>query len=496
VSRDNWSFERMQGHRLAAAGTAAVLTALLVAAASRGEDPVGRIAQAPGVPPAVAPSPNTCIPGTGSRNWCGDGRLATQAKLAAPNDVTTAPDGTIFIADTLNNVIRRVSPDGSIATVAGDGVADAPLPSEPAATASFDHPRGVAVQNDGGLLVADTGHAAIRRVAPDGTVTTVIGGPDQLGERLRSPTDVAVQPDGGYLIADAGRNEILRVTSDGRVFRSVGTGRPGFSKQPKLHALRAALRSPSQIVPLGRRDMLIADTRNGAVRWLRGRRVQTLFRGKQRIYGVALSAGRVLVSDAVGIHDVTPKIGQGQIAGTKTRGYSGDSGDALAVQLNFPGQLASAPDGTLLIAEPNSDRIRRLQVGQLVTVAGTDTPLTAAAAASPQALTAAHVPECTKRTPRFQVFLVKPLLSELRGTPQGIRVKLATSRVARVRLRLERGGRVAKRMTYDVVSNRQDRDVIVRARMRHGRYTLFVSGRSIMGPDHPVRCLQRTVRVS
>jgi hypothetical protein len=471
-----------------------MLGVVVAAVAAQGAGPVAGVAQSPTGPPAVAPSPNTCVPGAGSRNWCGDGRLATQAKLAGPQDVATAADGTIYVADTLNNVIRRISPDGSIATVAGDAVPDAPQATEPAATASFDHPGGVAVQNDGGLLVADTGHAAIRRVAPDGLVTTVIGGPGHLGTTLRAPTDVAVLPDGGYLIVDRGRHMVLRVTGEGRVFRAVGTGRPGFVRRI-LPGSRSPLRAPSQVAPLGGGDMLIADSGNGVVRWLRRGRLRTLaVRPRRAIYGVASSGGRVLISDAAGVHDVTTQLAQTRVAGVGRAGFSGDVGEALSVALDHPRQLAPAPDGTLLIAEEGSDRIRRLRVGQLVTVAGTDTPAARAASASaPPRAVAAGGPACAGYAALFGSFEVRPRLDPLHGTSHGVAVKIATSRVARVRLRLARGGRVAASKTYGKVSNRQPIRVAVHVRMRHGRYRLSVSGRSLS--NRMVRCVERVVVV-
>src|SRR3954465_11788379 len=73
-------------------------------------------------PPDAAPSPNVCLRGTGSFGWCGDGRAAPRAKLAGPQDVTVAPDGSMVIADTRNQVIRRVTAAGIISTIAGAGV--------------------------------------------------------------------------------------------------------------------------------------------------------------------------------------------------------------------------------------------------------------------------------------------------------------------------------------------------------------------------------------
>src|SRR5689334_22167949 len=102
---------------------AAVLLIALVSVAARAAS-----GQAPLLPHDVAPGPNACAPGSGSRNWCGDGKAATKAKLAGPLDVAVAPDGSLIVADTENNVIRRVRPDGVISTLAGNGVASRGFP--------------------------------------------------------------------------------------------------------------------------------------------------------------------------------------------------------------------------------------------------------------------------------------------------------------------------------------------------------------------------------
>src|SRR3954471_4728086 len=290
--------------------------------------PVARPAQAG--PPPVAASPNSCLPGTGSRNWCGDGRPATEAKLAGPMDVTAAPDGTLFIADTLNNVIRRVSLDGTIATVAGDAVLDAPQPTEQAATASFDDPRGIAFDaSSNSLLVADTNHDAIRRISAAGLVTTVVGGRRATLTRLRRPGDVVATPGGGMLVVDTGRHRVLQISASGRVRRVAGTGQPGFSRQIRLGP-RSPLRSPAQVAVLAGRDMLIADSGNRAIRWLRRGRLRTLaiLKRPSAPLGVVASGGRVLASERASVLEVTPRPSV-RVAGTGSPGFSADRGPAL-----------------------------------------------------------------------------------------------------------------------------------------------------------------------
>ncbi len=444
-------------------------------------------------PPPVGRSPNTCLPGTGSRNWCGDGRPGTQAKLAGPTDVTTAPDGSAFIADTLNHVIRRVSPDGVIETVAGDGILDSMKDPEPAATASFDRPGGVAFEEGGSLLVADTNHDAIRRVSADGQVTTIVGGAQGVVTRLRRPGDVVALPGGSMLVVDTGRNRVLRISPAGAVRRVAGTGRAGFTRRVRSGS-RSPLRTPVQVAPLPRGDMLIADAGNRAIRWLRRGRLRTLavLRPRRAPLGVAVAGGRVLASHTTGVQDVTRPTRQSRVAGTQTRGFNGDSGPATETALDTPRQLATAPDGTLLLAEQGSDRVRRLRVAELVTIAGTDTPLTAAGSARRASISQRR---CYGRHPRFQVFaLVPQSRNVLSGSRRRVRVLIATSRRAAVKLRLEYRGTTKRRKSLKRVGNRKLRRAVLRARLKGGRrYRLRMEGTSF--GDSIRRCDDRWVVV-
>ncbi|MDA0136833.1 NHL domain-containing protein [Solirubrobacter deserti] len=451
----------------------------------------GQAAQ--GGPPPVAPSPNACVPGTGSRNWCGDGRLGTEAKLAGPMDVASARDGALYVADTLNNVIRRITTDGVIHTIAGDAVADAMQPVEPAATAAFSGPRGVSAANDGSVLVADTGHRAIRRIAADGTVTVILGGPGQY--QLRRPEDVVALPNGAYLVVDGGANKVLRVEPDGTVLRVAGvrSGRPGFTRRV-LRGPTSPLRAPVQVAPLAGGALLIADFGNGSVRWLRtDGRLQTLarFTRSRAPRGVVASGGKVLASSAGGVVEFTRGNAVTPVAGTGRPGFTADTGPALSTPLNYPAQMTLAADGTLIIAEPGSDRIRRARVGSLTTIAGTDTPLPAGAATA----TASVSRGCAGYHPRFHIFDFLPFTdSVMRATVRRVPLKLTTSRAARVAVRLDYGSVRKARRHLGTVRN-GSRTVVLHARLRRGRvYVARIDARSV--GDNVTRCATRRVRAA
>ena len=171
-----------------------------------------------------------------SFGFSGDGGPATAAQFAGPAGVAASPDGGVLISDTGNDRVRRVSPAGTITTVAGT---DGGLSGDggPATEAQLDGPIGVAVTPDGGFLITDTFNHRIRRVSPAGTITTVAGtdegfsgdgGPATVAQ-LANPFGMAVSPDGGFLIADTGNHKIRKVSALGLMSTVAGTGSGGDS---------------------------------------------------------------------------------------------------------------------------------------------------------------------------------------------------------------------------------------------------------------------------
>jgi streptogramin lyase len=159
----------------------------------------------------------------------GDGGPAVAAQLHEPASVAVADDGSFYIADTCNNRVRRVTPDGKISTVAGSapwfmcGHASAAFyggDGGPATQALLEPPSAVAVGHDGSVYISDSGNHRIRRVASDGTITTVAGtgAPGFGGDGGLAPAaqvgggsridDLAVGPDGTLYAADEGNNRI------------------------------------------------------------------------------------------------------------------------------------------------------------------------------------------------------------------------------------------------------------------------------------------------
>ncbi len=212
----------------------------------------------------------TTFAGT-DQGLAGDGGPATAARLSLPSDTALLADGSVAIADTGNDRIRRVAPNGIISTIAGtsrgfsgDG--------GPATAAQLNQPRDLTVASDGSILIADTGNNRIRRIAPNGIISTVAGaglgfggdGDPAQGARLDAPTSIVALAHGGYLVADSANNRIRRITPLGAIFTVAGSA-PGNAGNGGL-AKGAELNDPGAITADPNGGFLVADTANATVR--------------------------------------------------------------------------------------------------------------------------------------------------------------------------------------------------------------------------------------
>jgi hypothetical protein len=216
----------------------------------------------------------TTVAGTGTAGYTGDGGPATSARLNWPLDVEPTADGGFLIADLGNKRVRRVSPAGIITTVAGTGQGGSQGDGGPATAARVGGPTGIAVTADGGFLVVDANADRVRRVSPGGTITTVAGtgsaggagdGGPAVSAQLNVPVDVATLPDGGFLVTEYEGQRVRRVSPSGVITRVAGTGSAGFSGDGGP-ATAASLNKPVGVSTTSDGGFLIGDSLNGRVR--------------------------------------------------------------------------------------------------------------------------------------------------------------------------------------------------------------------------------------
>lgn len=208
--------------------------------------------------------------GTGVQGYEGDGGPAKDALFSAATGVEVADDGTVYVADTGNHVIRAIAPDGVVTTLAGTGTSG--LQDGPFAEARFAAPERMHL--DGDLLyVADRGAHAIRRLdLLAGTVETVAGTGeegafvegDALASPLREPIGVAVGPDGAIWVADSGNHAVHRVR-DGVLEHVAGDGLPTYQGDGGP-GRKASLNLPADVAVDAHGDVYVADMLNSVVR--------------------------------------------------------------------------------------------------------------------------------------------------------------------------------------------------------------------------------------
>ncbi len=255
------------------------------------------------------------VAGTGVQGYSGDGGPATEAQLSNARDVAVAPDGSLYISDGGNNRIRRVGQDGIITTVAGTGIRGYSGDGGPATEAQLAFPWGIDVSPDGSIYFVDKDNDCVRRVGPDGIISTVIAG-------LYNPEDVAVGPEGSIYITDW-RHRILRLSPDGMITTVAGNGTAGYSGDGGP-ATEAQVGYPRAVAVGPDGSIYIGQNTGYVIR-------------KVNPYGIITT-----------------------VAGNGTAGYSGDAGPATQAQLNLPTGVAIGPDGSLYIPDGSNNLIRRM----------------------------------------------------------------------------------------------------------------------------------------
>jgi len=332
----------------------------------------------------------TTFAGTGKSGGSGDGGPATAATLATPSAIAVDTHGDLLIADTLNNVIRAVTPDGIIHTIAGTGKRGSSGNAGNALSAAMWSPAGVAADNAGNIYIADTGNLWIYKLTPDGIITrcagvdtsvsSPFGGGDPtlaVNNTLTTPTSLAVDQLGNLFVVEYGAARVLLITPDGKISSYAGTGTSGTSGDGGL--ARFANLNVMGIAVDAHNNLLIADGVTNRVRIVTAADgiINTLAGSGVPYFvpeGLVISGDYLFLSDAAGHHIRRFNMKTGELtlfAGTGAASFSGDTSAATSATLNTPRGVALDASGNLYIADYGNNRVRRVNTsGIITTVAG------------------------------------------------------------------------------------------------------------------------------
>jgi uncharacterized protein (TIGR03437 family) len=299
----------------------------------------------------IAGSTVSTIAGNGVLAYSGDNGPATAAQLSSPQGVAADAQGNVYIADTLNNAVRKVAKGGTITTIAGNGQAGS-------GTNQLNGPQGVAADAAGNVYIADTQNSRVLKVSTSGAISTIGS-----GDQFYTPTGVAVDTAGNVYVADLSRNAILKIAAAGGL-STVSAG---------------ALNGPRAVAVDAQGNLYIADTGNNRIRKVTPSGAITTVAGNgvagySGDAGLATSAqigavtslavdaaANLYFTDGTRVRKVNSAGFISTLAGTAGTGYSGDGGSASAALFNGPSAVAVDASGNLYIADTGNSAIRMMQ---------------------------------------------------------------------------------------------------------------------------------------
>jgi len=330
--------------------------------------------------------------GVGTTTCCygGDGGQATNAEISYPTGMVFDATGNLYIADNMNNVIRKVNTNGIISTFAGNGTRGYSGDGGQATAAQLFDPSGVAFDASGNLYIADTQNSCIRKVSTAGIITTVAGdttsgysgdGGQATVAELASPTGVTVDANGNLYIVD-GFNRIRKVNTNGIISTIAGTGTTGYSGDGGP-ATAAELNFPEEglVIDLVG-NLYFSDRNNNKIRIINTSGIINTFAGNNTGGGYSGDGGQATTAELSGpfglaidasqniyVADVyNSRIRKIAVSGIITtvaggngiNGYGGDGGQATDAELNQANGVALDAAGNLYIADSFNNRVRKV----------------------------------------------------------------------------------------------------------------------------------------
>ncbi|HVV55633.1 MAG TPA: NHL repeat-containing protein [Mucilaginibacter sp.] len=266
--------------------------------------------------------------------------MDTLASFNQPFGVAADSSGNVYVADAGNNAIRKIAPDGTVSTFAGTGN---PGSADGTDTATFDTPLGVAVDKAGNVYVADYGNDLIRMISPAGVVSTIAGKSGVPGNadgidtaaRFDLPEGLAVDAAGNIYVADNGNNTIRKIAPGGTVTTLAGTGTAGFANGS---GTAASFNSPFGIAVDGAGNIYVADSGNNMIR------------------------------------KITPAGEVSTFAGKTAAGAA--NGTGANAGFNTPSGLVVDAAGNVYVADENNNQVRKITASGTVSRLAVKTPKT------------------------------------------------------------------------------------------------------------------------
>ena len=342
----------------------------------------------------------TTIAGNGTLGYSGDGGPAVAAELYQPTSISVDASGNVFIADQVNNRIRKINASGVITTVSGSSAGGFSGDNGPATAALLYAPACVYVDAMGNVFIADESNNRVREINTSGVIKTIAGdsptghgdGGPATAAQISEPFDIAFDAVGNVYIADWNNNLIRKVDTSGVISTVAGNGVSGFSGDGGL-ATAASLHNPAGIAVDNYGDLYISDDDNDCIRKVNTAGIiSTICGGSGGHYGdggPATAAGitvpMCMVIDRVGnlyfseSNEYVRKIDTAGIistvAGNGDMAFYGDGGPATAAALNNNVGVAVDNIGNIYIADYLNHRIRKVDTAGIIsTIAGNGTP--------------------------------------------------------------------------------------------------------------------------